>query len=332
MFTYRQYLQFVPRIIFAIAILLGASIQAAQADLLIPVDDPPNLPSVLRYNPVSGDFLGNLIIFSDGVIHPTNLTYGPDGNLYVASFPSQNIVRYNGVTGTFIDIFVAPGSGGLAAPNGMTFGPDGNLYVPSYFYTNSPGILRYNGKTGAFIDNFVPGGRFLFKPEFGHDGNLYVPSPTGILRYDGKTGLPYPAPGKSGAFFAPGDELPIAIGPKGDLFVTSQCRNVLRYNETTGSLISTFITNVPIPFDQQCINGMAFGPDGNLYITGFYSTVYRYDGKTGAFINSFGSGQRGTSGPTFTLPNSRDQCMNSGWKAFGFENEGQCIQYVNTGK
>jgi WD40 repeat protein len=317
--------------VLSIVILIGVTIQNAQADLMIAVDDPPSLPSVLRYNQVTGDLIGEFITFSDGEIHPTNLTYGPDGNLYVASFFSQNIVRYNGITGAFIDVFVPPGSGGLAAPNGMTFGPDGNLYVPSYFYTNTPGILRYNGKTGAFIDVFVPGGKFLFKPEFGPDGNLYIPSPTGILRYDGKTGLPYPALGESGAFFAYGDELPIAVGSNGDLFVSSQCRNVLRYNGTTGALISTFIVGVPIPVDTQCINGMAFGPDGNLYITGFYSTVYRYDGTTGAFINSFGTGQRGTSGLTFTpFPTSKDQCKNGGWKAFGFKNQGQCIQYVNT--
>ena len=29
---------------------------------------------------------------------------------------------------------------------------------------------------------------------------------------------------------------------------------------------------------------------------------------------------------------SKDQCKKDGWKAFGFKNQGQCIQFVNTGK
>jgi hypothetical protein len=32
------------------------------------------------------------------------------------------------------------------------------------------------------------------------------------------------------------------------------------------------------------------------------------------------------------FPTSKDQCKNDGWKAFGFKNQGQCIQFVNTGK
>jgi WD40 repeat protein len=325
MFTYKQYSKLVTRIVLSIAILIGITIQNAQADLLITLGDPP---SVLRYD-LTGNFLGDFVTpGSGGIDLPQMLTYGPDGNLYVASFGSQNVLRYNGVTGEFIDVFVPAGSGGLGGAFGVTFGPDGNLYVTSYFYSSPPGVRRYNGKTGTFIDVFVQGE--FHTPAFGPDGNLYVTSSTGVLRFDGKTGLPYPAPGESGAFFAPAFEGPLTFGPNGDLFLMSDCRTVARYDRTTGAFISTFITDVPLPFDQ-CISGMAFGPDGNFYITGYYSTVYRYDGKTGAFINSFGSGQRGTISLTFTpLPTNKDQCKNGGWRNYGFKNQGQCIQYVNT--
>jgi hypothetical protein len=33
-----------------------------------------------------------------------------------------------------------------------------------------------------------------------------------------------------------------------------------------------------------------------------------------------------------TLPTSKDQCKNGEWKTFDFNNQGQCIQFVNTGK
>jgi DNA-binding beta-propeller fold protein YncE len=124
------------------------------------------------------------------------MVFGPDHNLYV-SVANNNVannnevLRYNGVTGAFIDAFVPSGSGGLNAPIGLTFGPDHNLYVSSQF-TNS--ILRYNGTTGSFIDAFVlAGSGGLNGPRelaFGPGGNLYVVSSDSdsILRYNGQTG------------------------------------------------------------------------------------------------------------------------------------------------
>lgn len=329
MSTYRQS---IPLIVLAIAFLIGNSIAAlgqnAPGDLLITLGDPP---SVLRYSPVTGILLGDFVTPGNGGIDlPQTLTYGPDGNLYVASFGSRNVLRYDGMTGAFIDVFVPAGSGGLGAPYGVIFGPDGNLYVTSFFFATNPGVLRYDGRTGAFIDVFALG-FFFSSPAFGPDGNFYVSSPSGVQRYNGLTGQPFPAPGQSGAFFAAADNAPITFGPHGDLFVTFQCRNVRRYDSTTGALIGTFITadQVPLPFDQ-CIAGLAFGPDRNFYIIGFYSTVYRYDGQTAAFINSYGSFLRGTLGLTFTpFPSNRDQCRKEGWKAFGFKNQGQCIKFVN---
>jgi DNA-binding beta-propeller fold protein YncE len=86
---------------------------------------------------------------------PNGLAVGPDGNLYVGSDLTDSVLRYNGMTGAFIDTFVPPGSGGLNGTNDIAFGPDGNLYVASFL---SDSVLRYNGATGAFIDAFVPPG------------------------------------------------------------------------------------------------------------------------------------------------------------------------------
>jgi DNA-binding beta-propeller fold protein YncE len=74
---------------------------------------------------------------------------------YVSSSFTNQVLRYNGTTGAFIDDFVPQASGDLFAPAGLVFGPDGNLYVSS---SSNSGVLRYNGTTGAFIDVFVPFG------------------------------------------------------------------------------------------------------------------------------------------------------------------------------
>ena len=53
----------------------------------------------------------------------------------------------------FVEVFVAPGGGGLGLPHSVTFGPDGDLYVSS---ESTHRVLRYDGETGAFIEDFVP--------------------------------------------------------------------------------------------------------------------------------------------------------------------------------
>ncbi len=75
--------------------------------------------------------------------------------LYVTSFNSSQVLRYNGATGAFTDAFVTAGSGGLDAPEGLVFRPDGSLYVVSL---GNNQVLRYNGTTGAFTDAFVTAG------------------------------------------------------------------------------------------------------------------------------------------------------------------------------
>ena len=70
------------------------------------------------------------------------LVFGPDNNLYVASFASNTVRRYDGTTGAFIDDFVTAGSGNLMGPVGVAFGPDGNFYVSSFLGDN---VLRYTG-------------------------------------------------------------------------------------------------------------------------------------------------------------------------------------------
>ena len=74
-------------------------------------------------------------------------------DLLVSSFATDQVKRYNGTTGAFIDNFAS--GGGLDGPIGLVRGTDGNLYVSS-FLTDQ--VKRYNGTTGAFIDTFASGG------------------------------------------------------------------------------------------------------------------------------------------------------------------------------
>ena len=53
---------------------------------------------------------------SGGLVRAQGLTFGPDGNLYVSSSVNDQVLRYDGSTGAFLDAFVSQGSGGLDGP------------------------------------------------------------------------------------------------------------------------------------------------------------------------------------------------------------------------
>ncbi len=93
--------------------------------------------------------------------HPAGFFFAADGKLYVTSYNTDQVLRYDAHSGQFIDVFVTGGLGGLDGPDGATFGPDGNLYVTS---ADNNDVLRYNGQTGQFIDVFVPQDGYLSYP------------------------------------------------------------------------------------------------------------------------------------------------------------------------
>jgi hypothetical protein len=117
---------------------------------------------------------------------PTSATFGPDGALYVASFETDQILRYNGLTGAYEGVFVSAGLGGLNGPDaGTKFGSDGLLYVPSFWNDR---VLRYDAQ-GVFVDEFVSfreGSLRQPRDLVQHDGDWYVASSFNnrILRFD----------------------------------------------------------------------------------------------------------------------------------------------------
>jgi streptogramin lyase len=248
-----------------------------------------------------------------GLAGPRGLVFGPDGNLYVSSYHTDEVLRYDGVTGTLLGAFVTQQSGGLAGPRALTFGPDNSLYVSS---GDANEVLRYDGTTGAFLDAFVgdnpetpdvdergplatPRG-IVFGPA---DGHLYVSSrdTDEVLRYDGTTGvfLDFFVANESGGLNHPTN---LTFGPDGNLYVNGyENDQVLRYDGTTGAFLDIFVADDPATLDIDETGGLrqplgiTFGPDGNLYVSPFNDNqVFRYDGATGALIDAFVSNDPAT--------------------------------------
>jgi DNA-binding beta-propeller fold protein YncE len=185
---------------------------------------------VVRYDIVTGALIGEFTHGHD-LFEVHAVAFGPDGDLYVTSYDScvsgpsgctgfrSEIVRFDAVTGDFVDVYATSGQGGLTLPWDLAFGPGGALFV-----ANASNILRFDRSTlrvravhnfssavFATYPNFVP-----LAIAFGPDGNLYVSNSDGsgssgnILRFDGKTGafidvfVPVVDGGPRGIAFAPG--------------------------------------------------------------------------------------------------------------------------------
>ena len=207
---------------------------------------PPFQSFVRRFDGGTGALI-DTFASGGGLLSPSHLVFGPDGNLFVASFgglaPNSRVIRYNGVTGAYMDDFVPIGSGGLSGAEGLIFGPDGNLYVTSRV-TNQ--VLRYDGSTGAFLGVFASGGNNgPIDLVFGPDDNLYVLDSTAgllnILRFDGVTGA------SLGVFvsrFSGGtDGSSLTFGPDANLYVTTGFlgNSVLRFDGSTGQFMDEFV-------------------------------------------------------------------------------------------
>lgn len=203
---------------------------------------------VLRFDGSTGDFVDRFVWDdpdtpedeSGGLDGPGAVLFGRDGNLYVSSFDSDAVLRFDG-SGTFDTLFVTPQKGGLNGPDaGMVFGPDGDLFVPGY-YSNT--VARFDASTGAHLEDFTPTDMLaqprtlVFRDDF-----LYVANEGSdeILRFDGTNGEFVDVFVGAGA----GLDTPagMVFDPDGVLHVATVSGNtVLRFDGETGEPLPTIV-------------------------------------------------------------------------------------------
>ena len=152
-------------------------------------------PTVRRYHGRSGRFIDRFVRDnprtsgdeSGGLENPRGITFGPDDNLYVCSGTGDQVLRYEGETGTFIDVFAEAAQLG---PVSIAFGPDGDLYVTTALAVTDQ-VKVFDGRSGALLrvlsNADLPGPTGL---AFDIRGDLYVSSGAGnrVVRFDTVTG------------------------------------------------------------------------------------------------------------------------------------------------
>lgn len=225
------------------------------------------------------------IILAAGLLLPIP-TGVVDGDMFVSSRFSNNILRYDQDTGAFLGVFAQGPE--LLNPNGIAFGPDQSLYVG---LGDAGSVLRYDA-AGVFQGEFVAAGsgglggvRDII---FGPDGDLYVASGTTdqVLRYNGTTGAFVGVAAQGNGLNGP---VGLAFGPQGDLFVGAALSNqVFVFDD--GLFEMAFNAG---PTHSNAV-GLVFNPAGELLVAqSVTGEVLEFDPLTGNFEGVFAAGPPG---------------------------------------
>ena len=262
------------------------------------------------------------------------------------------LIRIDQTTGA--GILVGPGANDPnAGLTGLAFDTSGQLFAstnnsPVFGGTPASTLLRIDPLTGeqlaeigtvrladgtpVVINDLAlqPGTGVLFGTAIDPNtvtNNIYtIDKATGVATLVGNTGV-------VGAT--------LAFGPDGTLYQTiaefSEAGFVRGFLVTLDPATAAVLTTSE-PFTEAHIGGLAVRPtDGVIFASGgMLGDIYILSPQGElTFLGYTGFGGVGDIAFTLLLPSDKEQCKKGGWATnfpFSFKNQGDCIQFVNTGK
>jgi len=187
----------------------------------------------VRFSATTGVFVDQFT--STTISNAGGHAWDADGNLFVASFGSGNVHKFD-TNGTFQGIFTEAGH--LSNAMNLWFDDSGDLLVVDF---NSGTVLRFDGTTGKYKSVFISGMTTIEGVTIGPDGSIFLTdwSMNEIVQYS-STGT------RIGVFTDEGG----MARPNGLVFALTN-RTVVSVNESHGSLPlnHTLKQNFPNPFN-----------------------------------------------------------------------------------
>ena len=191
---------------------------------------------------------------------PTDITAGPDGNIWFTEAMGTEIGMFNPTTDV-VTQFALPIKAAGADSSAIAVGPDGNIWFTDY---NANAIGTVNLTTDAVSEFPIPTANAgPWDITLGSDGNLWFTetqaNQIGMINPTTDAITEFSVPTASASL---GD---ITAGPDGNLWFTEQAGNAIgMINPTTDA-----ITEYPIPTQDSMPMGIAAGPDGNIWFTAY---------------------------------------------------------------
>lgn len=236
--------------------------------------------SVREYTP-TGALVGDFVSSSGGLNDPWNMTFGPNGNLYVASDLGGDVREFNGQNGSFIATIAT----GLSNPVDLKFDSAGSLYVAEAGANRISRINLLNGTTLQTYTNSVNG---VYSLAFTTTGDLLATNynDNNVVKID-------PISGTS-TVFATGITQPsgITLGSDGRYYIATSGGSVDVVGASGGSA-SAWSSGQSL---STSATFMTFD-SGKLFVS-VLSGVDYFDASTGQYGGFFSTGINNTTGIT----------------------------------
>ncbi|MGE0549841.1 MAG: hypothetical protein AB7O24_16995 [Kofleriaceae bacterium] len=230
----------------------------------------------------------------------------PASYLFVADRGGNAIVRYDGVTGGFLDVFAEGDAGRVDRPSSVRLGSAGYLFMAGF---GRGDVVRYDASSGVMMGTFFRDTTILEEPvelEFAGDELVVLGGDTRnvvVLDRSGVATRSFGGPDLRAAH-------DFVFMPDGTMLIGTDSHPY----RGTSIQVWDFASGVELrafgPYAELAgATGMALGPDGLLYVCDYErSQIVRFDPATGTFAGVLADASDGIDRP-ITLEHGLDGAL-----------------------